>query len=580
LVCVGVALCAIAAVVTVTGSSTGRVWLEALARALSVAAPIAVGLYALRRPPFQRFGALLYLAGVVWFLTTLANADNAVLYSSGRVSAWLVEPLLVYLLLGFPVGRLEGRIDRALVAATAFLVLTLYLPTSLLVERYVVPGPWMSCESECPDNAFMLAHTQPAFVDDVMRPLREVLTVLVMLAVAARLAQRLHRSTRLTRRVIAPVLTVAALRCGVYGSAVLIRRLAPDSTLADAWLWLLAFMLPLTALAFLVGLTQWWVFIGRSTRRLAAGLVGNPGPEDLREALAEAFDDPTLEVVYPLQDGGWVDAAGIPRTVPIATGKRSATEVRDGDRVIAMIVHDRALCEDRGFVEAATAFTAMTLAHHACLQSAAADERLRIQRDLHDGAQQRLIALAINLGLGAEQAGQVDGEHAAALMRRLAEEVDRTLEELRALTDGTDPPRLVDRGLVVALQDAAVRNPVPTTVLAARTRRLPLEVERALYFCGLEAMQNTAKHADGATAVIIEVSDSPGLRMEVRDDGVGFDSHHITLGLGLRNMHARLSAVGGELAIVSSVGHGTRIIATIPPMAAAVRAPSGRGRAT
>ena len=108
----GVAVCATTGVLTASGSSSDYAWLEALARMLSVAAPIAVGLFALHRPPFARFGALLVIAGLVWFLTTLANAEDATLYSIGRVSYWGFEPLLIYLLLAFPTGRIERRFDR------------------------------------------------------------------------------------------------------------------------------------------------------------------------------------------------------------------------------------------------------------------------------------------------------------------------------------------------------------------------------------------------------------------------------------------------------------------------------------
>ena len=370
-----------------------------LARALSVAAPVGVGLYALRRPPFQRFGALLLGTGAVWFLTTLTNADDSVVYSFGRIAAWLVEPLLLYLLLVFPNGRLQGRVDRALVAFMALLVLTLYLPTAFLVEQYPVPGPWMTCTSDCPGNAFMLVSSEPAFVDDVMRPLRDLLTVLVFFAVAARLAWRIHGSSRLIRRTIAPVLAVACLRCGVFSSGVVVRAVDPDSTLLDAWLWTLAFMLALTSLAFLVGLLRWWVFIGQSTRRLAAGLRHNPGPEQLRLVARRGLRRPGASRSCTRARTG----AG-PRRSPAAG--RCVTEIRDDDRLLGAIVHDRTLADDRVFVETAAAYASVTLSHHAHLRAAAADERLRIERDLHDGAQQRLVALAINLEIAAERTGR------------------------------------------------------------------------------------------------------------------------------------------------------------------------------
>jgi signal transduction histidine kinase len=197
------------------------------------------------------------------------------------------------------------------------------------------------------------------------------------------------------------------------------------------------------------------------------------------------------------------------------------------------------------------------------IRTAAGDERRRIERDLHDGAQQRLVALAINLGLAAERSGD-DGEHAAAVMRRLALEVEHALDELRALTRGVPPAPLADGGLVEGLRAAALRSPIPATVLGAGVRRYPAEIENAAYFCCLEAMQNAAKHALGATAVVIDLSEAEELRLEVRDDGAGFDPARVAGGLGLISMRERLAAVGGELTVVSSPGHGTRIIGSIP----------------
>jgi signal transduction histidine kinase len=256
------------------------------------------------------------------------------------------------------------------------------------------------------------------------------------------------------------------------------------------------------------------------------------------------------------------------------------SEIADDGPPIAAIVHDRALRDDPGFVEAAFAYATMALENHRLtaqasallrevndtqerIRAAADDERRRIERDLHDGAQQRLVALAINLGIAAESAGD-DGEHAAAVLRRLATEVERTLQELRSLTHGVPSAPLADGGLVDGLQAAALGSPLPTTVLGAGVKRYTPEIEAAAYFCCLEAMQNAAKHAGRATALVIELSDRGTLRLEVRDDGAGFDIDHVVDGLGLVNMRDRLTAVGGELVIVSSPGHGTRVVGTIP----------------
>ncbi len=581
---------------TVSGSASEYAWLEAFARALTVGVPLAVGLYALYRPPFERFGALLALTGCAWFLTTLSNSDDAVLYSIGRVSGWAVEPLFVYLLLAFPTGRLGSRSDRALVGTAVVLAAVLFLPTALVVESYPAPGPWMTCQSDCPGNAFMLTSSEPAVIENLVRPVREVVFLLLYVAVAVRLAQRIRGASRLMRRTVAPVLGVAGLRCGVYAAVVVLRKLAPDSTAVEVWLWVLAFMIPLTCVAFLVGLARWWVFIAHSTRRLAARLRSHPGPDELRQALAEAFDDPSLEIVYWLEDGGghWADAAGRLEDTPRPTPERCVTEVTDDDgRRIAAIVHDRALGDDRAFIDTASAYARMTLDNHrlsaqtaallrdvdearARMRTAADDERRRIERDLHDGAQQRLVALGINLGMAAERAGD-DGDHAAAVMRRLAEEVEHALDELRALTHGVYPAPLAGGGVVEGLRAAAQHNPLPMTILGAGIRRYSPEIESAVYFCCLEAMQNAAKHATGATAVVIDLSHADTLRLEVRDDGAGFDIDRVAPGFGLTSMRDRLAAVGGELVIVSSPGHGTRVIGSVPlPTVAPSRSEAAR----
>ena len=153
-------MCAITGALTASGSSSQYAWLEAVARVLTVALPIAVGLFALHRPPFARFGTLLLIASFVWFLTTLANAENATIYSIGRLAYWVFEALLIYLLLAFPTGRIDRRLDRALAWIAVFLVLALYLPTALLVERYPVPAPVASCDVDCPPNAFMVSRNR------------------------------------------------------------------------------------------------------------------------------------------------------------------------------------------------------------------------------------------------------------------------------------------------------------------------------------------------------------------------------------------------------------------------------------
>ena len=584
----GVVLCAIAAAVTAAGSTSQDAWLEAVARGTVVGAPIAVGLYARGRLPFRRFGTQLVVTGFVVFLATLAEASSPEAHAIGRISGWFVEPLLIYLILAFPSGRLTDRLDRRLVGFAVLLAVTLFLPTALLVDRYPEPSAWTACHGGCPANAFMITSSEPALVEDLVRPLREVLLILLLIAVTARVAVRIRRASRLMRRMLSPVLFAAIFRLVCFAGLLGLRRTAPESDFLSVWMWTLPLGVPVLAAAFLVGLGRWRLFIAAAMQRLATQLSSHPQPEDLRTGLADAFCDPSLEIVYWVDaTGAWTDAAGRPARLPGEGSGRCLTEIRDGEKRIAAIVHDDALRAERGFVDAATAYAIMTLDNHrlvaeaanlvtevqdsrARIQATADDERRRIERDLHDGAQQRLVALRIKLELAAER---IDGTSGADLFRQLGTEVDGALEEVRSLARGIYPSPLADWGLVEALRSAARQTALPTTVVATGSReRYPRDVESAAYFCCLEAMQNAAKHATGATAVEIDITDNGILRFEVRDDGAGFDQRTAATGVGLTSMRDRLAAVAGELAIVSSPGNGTRVIGSIP-----LHAPNGNG---
>jgi signal transduction histidine kinase len=579
---VGAALSALTGALVAGWSTTRYPWLDGLARALMVGAPIAVGLYAHRRPPFTRFGSLLIGAGVAWFVSTLSTSPDDVVHSVGRVGAWIAELAIVYLVLAFPTGRLTSRIDRVLVMAIAVDLLVLYLPTALLVDAYPVPTPYTSCTEGCADNAFDLVGQQPAFVEDVVYPLREVIAISVFAAATLRLGARLRAATPVMRRTLEPVLVVAIFRVAALAMTILARRIDPDSQLVDAGAWLIALALPAMALAFLIGLVRWRLFLAGAMQDLATRLPGHAQPEQLRVALAEAFDDPSIDIVNWLDDGEarWVDAHGRPFRPPPAASGRWLTEVRDGDELVAAIVHDAGLRSDDAFIATATSYALMTLDNQrlsaqarsllrevsdsrARIQATADDERRRIERDLHDGAQQRLVALRIKLELVAEQADDEDAERAATL-RGLGTEVEDAIDEVRSLARGIYPAALADRGLVEALRSAALLSPLPATVLAAGVGRYSREIETTAYFCCLEALQNAAKHAHGASAAVIDLSDDGTLRLEVRDDGAGFDPEDTPQGAGFVNMRDRLSAVAGELVAVSSPGKGTRIIVTIP----------------
>jgi signal transduction histidine kinase len=196
---------------------------------------------------------------------------------------------------------------------------------------------------------------------------------------------------------------------------------------------------------------------------------------------------------------------------------------------------------------------------------AAADaERRRIERDLHDGAQQYLVAIAVKAGLIRELAGR-DVSRSTALLDELARDTQLALDDLRSLAHGIYPPLLSSAGLHEALAAACRRAALPTALEAADLRRYAPQLEAAVYFCCLEALQNAAKYAGSSASARVKLwEEEGGLLFEVRDDGVGFDATQSNPGVGLTNMSDRLGAVGGRLSVESQPGKGTRVRGTIP----------------
>jgi signal transduction histidine kinase len=190
-------------------------------------------------------------------------------------------------------------------------------------------------------------------------------------------------------------------------------------------------------------------------------------------------------------------------------------------------------------------------------------ERRRVERDLHDGAQQHLVALAVNLRLTRDLVTD-DPVTAGLMIDQLADEVKATIQELRDLAHGIYPPLLADSGLGEALRAAGRRSPLPVTVSAAGLGRYGLEIESAVYFCCLEALQNAAKHAGGAQVEVRLWEESGGLLFSVSDDGPGFDAAHARAGHGYMNMADRLGAIGGTARWDSTPGQGTRISGSVP----------------
>jgi signal transduction histidine kinase len=572
-------LAATAALIALTGGMPGS---TALAEryVLVVAVPIAAGLYAWRDGRHARFGRLLVLIGFAWFLPSLSTSSSGLLYTIGRLSGWTVEAGLIYLALSFPSGRLTGRTDRLLFGAAVALVAVLYVPTVLIDQSLPQPSVWASCQApDCPANAFAILG-EPPILDSAIVPLRELLTILLMVAVAARLARRVRAATALMRRTLAPVLAIAILRVGTFGVAIGSRRWGASDAVIDALVLLVVLGLPALSLAFLLGLVRWRLLTADALLRLAVGIRRDPDPEELRELIATALSDPSVELVYrdPRASTGWVDGDGEPMPAPGDSAGRCCTAIVDEGRPVAAIVHDDALADQRSFVQTVGSYALAWEDNHrlaarveeslrdlresrARILAAADDERRRIERDLHDGGQQRLVALRVRLEL-ADETMRESPARARGMLRQLGAEVDAALEELRSLAAGVYPSLLADRGLTDALRSAARHSPVPASVDISGSDRYSHDVEAAVYFCCLEALQNVAKHAPEASSVAISLERNGDLRFAVRDDGPGFDTA-AAAGHGLVNMHDRVAAFGGTLEINAASG-GTEIVGTVP----------------
>jgi signal transduction histidine kinase len=190
-------------------------------------------------------------------------------------------------------------------------------------------------------------------------------------------------------------------------------------------------------------------------------------------------------------------------------------------------------------------------------------ERRRIERNIHDGAQQQLVALAVQARMAENLAG-TDPDHERELLHQVQQGIQSALEDLRDLARGIYPPLLADQGLGAALVAQARRSPVQVTVEAEGVGRYPQEAEAAVYFCVLEALQNVAKYADASRATVRLRATVDELRFEIQDDGRGFDPAATGYGTGVQGMADRLAALGGELRMLSEPGSGTIVIGTLP----------------
>jgi signal transduction histidine kinase len=304
----------------------------------------------------------------------------------------------------------------------------------------------------------------------------------------------------------------------------------------------------------------------RGLAELLRELQGKRG-EALQAALGRALGDPDLAVIHADPDG----------TLPVPDDRRSVAPVERDGRQFAALVYDASLDDDPQLVEAVVAAAAIALENErlqsesqtrlAELQAsrerivAAGDaERRRLERNLHDGAQQRLVAVALQLRLIQSHIRR-DPSSAEALVTTASDELAQSLGELRELARGLHPA-VLEHGIASALQSLASRAPVPTVVTCEVTERLPQQVELGIYFVACEALANVAKYARATAASVSLSRTDRGVAIEIADDGIGgADAND---GSGLRGLADRVEALGGHLLVTSPAGAGTVVTADLP----------------
>jgi len=533
---------------------------------------VAAGLVAWRRRPDNHTGALMVAVGLAYALPGLRLVQTPLGFTLYLLVATLPSAVLAHLLAVFPDGRATTRLQRVFIVANYATTVPLAFVQLLLVDPARLRCP------ECPNDLLGTGGQHP-YGDAVMvvSDLWDVVLAGLLLWIVV---SRWRRAPAARRRGLAPVVQVAVVLLVLFSVRQALRAvLSPPPLWLDGALDLAVLTtLMLWPLAFLAGLAR--SRLDRSAvGDLAIELEQAPSPDRLQQALARALHDPTVQLAYWLPDQqAFVDEAARPVELPPAGGGRSVTFLRhDGDTVAALI-HDAALDDEPELVQAVAATARLTIENQrlqaevrAQLEEVRASrarivqfgdaERRRVERNLHDGAQQRLVNLSLALGIARSQVpATADGELAAAL-DEAARELRLALAELRELARGIHPVILSEAGLGPALASLAERSPIPATVAAAPGGRLPARVEETAYYVASEALANAAKHAH-ATAVSISARRCDGgLVVEVGDDGVGGADPN---GSGLRGLADRVAALDGHLRVDSPTGRGTRITAELP----------------
>jgi signal transduction histidine kinase len=528
---------------------------------------IGTGIYAWLRRPENRFGALMTAVGFSGCLAGLRVSADPWVFIVGLLFITSQWALLYHMLLAFPGGTLHGRLERLLVAGMYFSAWIAH-PVQVLFQDTTRLG--------LPENPLLVEADRD--VSSTLSRSRFWFALVLLAALAVILVRRWTAASRSERQALGPVLIsggLVMLLLGVWYAALLA---GVDQDLVQALEDARYVVMCTVPFAFLAGLLRSRV-AGASAVSEVVTRLGDPSARraGIGRALADALDGTSVELAYLGADGRYVDAAGGRARLPEDGSGRVARPLEAGGEPVAMLIHDPARDDERDLVRAVSAAATLTLenerlatelrakveevsASRARIVESGDAARRRLERDLHDGAQQRLVSLALGLRV---LRSRLDGDpEALHQLEVVSGELDQALDELRELARGLHPSVLSDRGLAAALEGLAHRAPLPVELEALPGERLPDRVESASYFVVAEGLTNVAKYARATKARVHVSRDNGRVLVEVSDDGVG--GADPAGGTGLRGLVDRVSALGGTLEVDSEPGEGTTVRAAIP----------------
>jgi signal transduction histidine kinase len=541
----------------------------------SIGAPVLVGVAWWWRRRASRIGPLLVLLGVATWFTAWQASDLPLAFVIGIAGEPVVAFLTLYLALSFPSGRLASNRDRATIGVWSATVAVGWVGAILLVRDLGPAGPLSACIPACPPNPFGAGVASIGGLQ-LGWAMLAIAAVFVVARTGLTLAKGIASASPARRRELAPVFAASAF----YLAALILhhgaRFLGPSAPITDATEAMMALARLAFPLAFLASLVKVELVAVRASRRIAEALTAPSSARDIEQRLSNAVRDSDLRLgIWDPREHAYRNSEDVVMSRAATPPNRLWISVRDNGERLAAIETDAAYRATPRLTETlrsaaqievnslAASNQADTLRSRAIQSSDA--ERTRIARDLHDSAQQRLVALRVQLMLAAENYEALAANR--ELATRLAADLDIAIEDLRQLARRFLTPAALGNGIAPALRALADNWRVPVTVRARGLERHPAAVELAVYNCCLEALQNVADHAGPAASVDVHIVERKGdIFFAVADDGVGFDPAATERGAGLARIVDRALLAGGCASIRTAPGRGVRVSGLIPGM--------------